>query len=74
MFSSFDLFMYFTQLPTLAAPLKIDFAPPQQPHIYIGMIHHHLLPVQPACAQPNPFSSPQLQKSSCSQQISIKSD
>lgn len=43
MFSSFDLLIYFMQLPTLAAPLKIDFAPPQQWHIYIGLNHHHLL-------------------------------
>lgn len=67
-------FIYLMQLPTLAAPLKIAFAPPQQWHIYVGLNHHHLLPMQPACVQPNIFSSPHLQNSSCSQQLSIKSD
>lgn len=67
-------FIYFVQLPTLAAPLKITFAPPQQWHIYIGLNHHYLLPTQPACVQPNIFSSPRLQNSSCSQQLSIESD
>lgn len=59
MFSSFDLLIYFRQLPTLAAPLKIDFAPPQQQYIYIGLNHHHLLQhILPALSQTSfPLSS-----------------
>lgn len=36
MFSSFDLLIYFMQLPTLAAPLKIDFAPPSSGTFILG--------------------------------------
>lgn len=59
MFSSFDLLIYFMQLPTLAAPLKIDFAPFQQWHIYIGLNHCHLLQhILPVLSQtPFPLSS-----------------